>query len=183
MWHRVLEIIWASLLLNFCILYSYILYLKCPLDMLLYQGLYLKNGATKSKNKGTFFSRTFKVWESKVPLLIDFMPSKRRYGRFVILSPGHGHNIKQNGHISETRQRNKKTRALFFQLLKFEKAKWPCFCISCFLSRDTAIFWFCPYFGIICFLSRVMAILWFCPLDMLFDKMAISRKRGHETIK
>ena len=118
MWHRVLKIIWASLLLNFCILYSYILYLKCPLDMLLYQGLYLKNGATKSKNKGTFFSRTFKVWESKVPLLIDFMPSKRRYGRFVILSPGHGHNIKQNGHISETRQRNKKPRALsFLQLL------------------------------------------------------------------
>ena len=165
MWHRVLKIIWASLLLNFCILYSYILYLKCPLDMLLYQGLYLKNGATKSKNKGTFFSRTFKVWESKVPLLIDFMPSKRRYGRFVILSPGHGHNIKQNGHISETRQRNKKPRALsFLQLLKFEKAKWPCFCISCFLSRDTAIFWFCP-------------------LDMLFHKMAISRKRGSETKK
>ena len=165
MWQRVLKVIWASSLLNFCNFYSCILYLKCPRDMLLLQGQYLENGATKRKNKSTFFSRTFKVGESKVTLFFDFMLSEPSYGHFVILSQGHGHNFQQNGQISGTEYWNEKIRALsFLQLLKFEKAKWPYFCILCFLSRDMAIFWFCPG-------------------DMLFHKMAISRKRGSETKK
>ena len=76
-----------------------------------------------------------------MPLYLDFMLSELSYGHFVILSHGYGHNFEQNGHISEKRQRNKKIRALsFLQLLKFEKAKWPYFCMLCFLSRDMAIF-------------------------------------------
>ena len=35
--------------------------------MLLLQGQYLENSVTKRKNKGTFFSQTFKVGKSKVP--------------------------------------------------------------------------------------------------------------------
>ena len=109
---------------------------------------YLGNGAIKQKNKGTLFPPTFKVRESKVSLFLHNMLSEPSYGHFVILSPGHA--IWQNGHISETGPLNIKIRALYFlQLLKFEKAKYPYFCI-------------------ICFLSRAMAILWFCPLDMLF---------------
>ena len=71
------------------ILYSYIVYLKCPKDMLLLEGQYLENGATKRKNKSTIFSRPFKVGESKVPLFLDFLLSEPSYGRFVILSHGH----------------------------------------------------------------------------------------------
>ena len=68
--------------------------------MLLLQGQYLENGATKRKNKSTFFSRTSKVGESKVTLFFDFMLSEPSYGHFVILSQGHGHNFQQNGQIS-----------------------------------------------------------------------------------
>ena len=92
--------------------------------MLLLQGQYLENGATKRKNKSTFFSRNFKVGEIKVTLFFDFMLSEPSYGHFVILSQGHGHNFQQNGQISGTEYQDKKIRALsFLQLLKFEKAK------------------------------------------------------------
>ena len=150
------------------------------------------------------------------------MLSEPSYGPFVSLSHGHGHNFQQNGQISWTEYRNKKIRALsFLQLLKFEKVRWPSFCILCFLSRDMAIFWFCPgdmlfhkmaisrkrgietkkiralsffqllkfekvkwpYFSILWFLCQDMVIFWLCPRDMFFHKMAISRKRGSKTKK
>ena len=89
-------------------------------------------------------------------LFLHVLLSKPKYGHFLILS--HGHAFSWNGHISEKRQQNEKTRALsFLQLLKFEKAKWHYFCILCFLSRD-------------------MAIFLFCPMDMLFIKWLYLRK-------
>ena len=76
-----------------------------------------------------------------------------------------GHAFQQIGHISETGPQNKKITVFYFlQLLKFEKAK-------------------CPYFCIICFLSQVMAILWFCPRDMLFIKIRKLPYLGLESIK
>ena len=56
--------------------------------MLLLQGQYLENGATKRKNKSTFFSRTFKVEESKVPLFFSFVRHKTSYSHFIILTIG-----------------------------------------------------------------------------------------------
>ena len=46
--------------------------------------LYLSPEATNAKNKGTFFSSTFKVEEKKVPLFFELVASGLRYGRFLI---------------------------------------------------------------------------------------------------
>ena len=61
----------------------------CPMDIKLRKWPYLRIGATKHKNKGTFFSPTFKVREGKVVLVLSFSAPEPRYGPFLILSPGH----------------------------------------------------------------------------------------------
>ena len=45
---------------------------------------YLSSWVTNQKNKDTFFSSTFKVWESKVTLVFLFMTQELRYGHFLI---------------------------------------------------------------------------------------------------
>ena len=67
--------------------------LFCPMDIKLRKWPYLGIGATKHKNKGTFFSPTFKVREGKVVLVLSFSAPEPRYGHFLILS--HGHKIEK----------------------------------------------------------------------------------------
>ena len=47
---------------------------------------YLSPGASNPKNKGTFFSSTFKVEENKVPLFFGLEAPGLRYGHFVYLT-------------------------------------------------------------------------------------------------
>ena len=49
----------------------------------LINGLYLSKKAKNLKNKKTFFSSTFKVWENKVSLFFVFLAHFLRYGHFI----------------------------------------------------------------------------------------------------
>ena len=49
--------------------------------------------ATKKKIKALSFLKLLKFEKAKYPFFLDFMLSELRYGHFLILSPGHGHNF------------------------------------------------------------------------------------------
>ena len=63
-------------------------FLRFSLKLAIFQKMrkwpYLSPGASNPKNKGTFFSSTFKVEEKKVPLFFGFGTSGLRYGSFLI---------------------------------------------------------------------------------------------------
>ena len=94
---------------------------------------YLGSWATDQKTNDTFFSSTFKVWESKVSLVFQFMAQGPRYLPFF---PWRWHVLlllrfkRRNPHISAPGPQIKKLRTLsFLQFLKFEKARYPFFLI------------------------------------------------------
>ena len=138
------------------------IFLFCPMDMFFIKCLYLGKEATKQKNKSTLFSSTFKVWESKVTLFLNFMLLSRNMAIFWFCP------MDMLFHkMVISRKRGSKTKnmdTLFTSTFKFWESK-----VTLFLN--------------FMLLSRSMAIFWFCPMDMLFHKMAISRKRGSKTKK
>ena len=58
--------------------------------------LYLSPEAENEKNKGTFFSSTFKVEEKKVPLFFSFSSSGLRYSQFCQKSTFKNHENLKN---------------------------------------------------------------------------------------
>ena len=105
---------------------------------------YLGSWATNKKTKDTFFSSTFKDWESKVSLVFQFMAQGPRYLPFF---PWRWHVLlllrfkRNNAHISAPGPQIKKLRTLsFLQLLKFEKAKFPYFFNLWPRGRDIGLF-------------------------------------------
>ena len=70
-----------------------------------------------SKIKVTFFSSTFKVWESKVFLLFLFVAQELRYGHFFFLNSGARFDLSSEeeiAHILASRPQIKKVRILCF---------------------------------------------------------------------
>ena len=85
--------------------------------------------ATNEKYKDTFFSSTFKVWESKVSLVILLMAQGPRYWHFLplmIIRTSLTEVQKMKWPYLSSWVTNQKNRTLsFLQLSKIEKAKWP----------------------------------------------------------